>query len=276
MSQGRLEVTRKRDIALLFCLKRRFGVTWSPYGFANGCRHATTKAICVSAVLGATGLRDTQTFGKQDPYAVLQVGNLRFRTKTCADGGKKPIWNETFHFDVPAGVTELQCVVWNDNTVTSDDTIGSAHISLAKALSEKHDHARIPLKTNDGKSAGELDMFMDFTPAKVGDKPMPQPIQQGATIPAKYPTAPPADGAPPLYGQPQYPPPAAPQYGYNVQPPQYGVTPPQYGYPQAPPVGPYYAQPGAYPPPAMGQMPPQYGYPAPGGQMPYGAPPPQY
>ncbi|KAK9823183.1 hypothetical protein WJX72_000898 [[Myrmecia] bisecta] len=210
----------------------------------------------VVTLLGGTNLKSMQTFGRQDPYAVLQVGTTRYRTKTCTDGGKKPIWNETFHFDVPVGLTEMQCVVWNRNIITTDDTIGSAHISLIKALSEKHDHPRIPLKTNAGKPAGELDMFIEFTPSQVGDK-----MAQGK--PAAYPTA--AQTPSEHHHHICCPPRAQPE-------PQYGAPQPHYGYPQephttSPPQGAWY--PGAPSAPAAVQ----YGYPVPGGKVPYGAPP---
>ena len=39
-------------------------------------------------------------FGKADPYARLSVGIQEFSTKPNPGGGKNPIWNEEFVFDV--------------------------------------------------------------------------------------------------------------------------------------------------------------------------------
>ncbi len=46
-------------------------------------------------------------FGKQDPYAKLRVGNQTYRSKTHKNGGKSPVWNESFRFNII-----------NDNTLT--------------------------------------------------------------------------------------------------------------------------------------------------------------
>ena len=40
--------------------------------------------------------RDTEMFGKMDPYAVIKYRQETFRTKEHTDGGKTPTWNETF------------------------------------------------------------------------------------------------------------------------------------------------------------------------------------
>ena len=32
----------------------------------------------------------------QDPYCKLKIGNQEFRSKTATDGGKSPVWDQTF------------------------------------------------------------------------------------------------------------------------------------------------------------------------------------
>jgi Ca2+-dependent lipid-binding protein len=39
-------------------------------------------------------------FGKADPYAKLRIGTQEFSTKPNPGGGKNPIWNEEFQFDI--------------------------------------------------------------------------------------------------------------------------------------------------------------------------------
>jgi Ca2+-dependent lipid-binding protein len=62
-------------------------------------------AVC-SAVEFAKDLKDRDWFGKQDPYCILALGSQKVRSRTHIDGGKAPVWNETFNFQVI-----------NDNTV---------------------------------------------------------------------------------------------------------------------------------------------------------------
>ena len=44
--------------------------------------------------------RDTETFGKMDPFIKFTYNELEFRTTEKSNAGKKPIWNETFKIDV--------------------------------------------------------------------------------------------------------------------------------------------------------------------------------
>ena len=37
--------------------------------------------------------RDTETFGKMDPFVVLEYRGQKFKTKTHNSGGKNPQWN---------------------------------------------------------------------------------------------------------------------------------------------------------------------------------------
>lgn len=37
--------------------------------------------------------RDVETFGKMDPYVVVENRMQKFRTKEHTDGGKTPVWN---------------------------------------------------------------------------------------------------------------------------------------------------------------------------------------
>ena len=39
-------------------------------------------------------------FGKADPYCKMRIGVQEFSTKPNPGGGKNPIWNEEFSFDV--------------------------------------------------------------------------------------------------------------------------------------------------------------------------------
>ena len=44
--------------------------------------------------------RNTEMFGKMDPWAKIELGKLKLRTKTIKNGGTEPCWNETFEIEV--------------------------------------------------------------------------------------------------------------------------------------------------------------------------------
>ena len=202
-------------------------------------------------VLDGTRLKDTQTFGKQDPYCVLRVGEQRDRTKTCKDGGTRPRWNERFNFSLAGHESALDLEVWNANTMTSDAYIGAALVSLGDVFASGTQDASVPLRDKKNKIAGNVMLVLRFAPADAGAIPshanhaQNAPYQQQATHHAQQdatqyqPTPPPMayqPTAPPMVYQyaapaplpPQPPQPAYP-YGQNQQP--YGVASP---YPSVP------------------------------------------
>ena len=61
---------------------------------------AQESGVVVLTLEFAQGLKDVQWFGKQDPYCRIIVGNQEFRSRTATDGGKAPVWNETFRFNI--------------------------------------------------------------------------------------------------------------------------------------------------------------------------------
>ncbi|XP_057497066.1 protein SRC2 homolog [Actinidia eriantha] len=214
-------------------------------------------------VVGCYKLKDTEWISRQDPYVCLEYASTKFRTRTCTDGGKNPTFQEKFTFSLIEGLRELNVVVWNSNTVTYDDFIGSGKIQLHKVLSEGYDDCSWPLQTKTGRHAGEVRLILHYANAK-------KPAMSYA------PSAPPY-GAPsaPQVSMYSTPPPAA--YGTHYPPPTnanaallpYGSYPTSSA---AYPADPYPPQPAAYPSP----YPQSSAYPPPPYPQPSAYPPPPY
>ncbi|KAJ4716271.1 Elicitor-responsive protein 3 [Melia azedarach] len=219
-------------------------------------------------VVGCTGLRDTEWVMRQDPYVCIEYGNNRYRTRTCTDGGKRPTFQEKFVFPMLQGLNEMNVSVWNSNTISADDFIGSGKVQLTKTLAQGYDDTPWPLWTRSGRHAGEVRIIMRYA-NNVGMAPPPHgygaPAQgygapahgHGHGAPAHGYGAPAQGyGAPPHgYGAPSgFPAPSPP-----CQPPGYGGYQPPPGYPQPQHSSPY------PPPPAYGQHSPSHGghYPPP-------------
>ncbi|XP_009395852.2 uncharacterized protein LOC103981008 [Musa acuminata AAA Group] len=225
-------------------------------------------------VVGCTKLRDTELFSRQDPYVCLEYANSKFRTRTCTDGGKTPTFQEKFQLPLIEGLREINVAVWNSNTFTADDFIGSARVQLHKVLSQGYDDTCWPLQTKNFKFAGEVKLIMHFqnalhkSPAHCA--PSAPPYMSPPPVIAAY--APPyaspyAAGAyPGAASYASYPPPAPAPYQtsvYPTPPPQQFYAPQSYpppSYPPQPymqqyppsPAQPYYPPgpyPGSYPPP---------------------------
>eukprot|EP00775_Hariotina_reticulata_P006500 gene6500-6728_t len=79
----------------------------------------------------ADKLKDTEVLGRQDPYCILQLGTATSRSRTCTDGGTRPVWNETFRFNNVDHANDLLVTIKNEN-VLSDDVIGMCRVPLQK------------------------------------------------------------------------------------------------------------------------------------------------
>ncbi|KAL2477281.1 Calcium-dependent lipid-binding (CaLB domain) family protein [Forsythia ovata] len=218
-------------------------------------------------VVSCTKLKDTEWISRQDPYVCLEYASTKYRTRTCTDGGKNPTFQEKFVFTLIEGLPELNVVVWNSNTLTYDDFIGSGKVQLRKVLSQGYDDSSWPLQDKKGRHAGEVRLIMHYSNANkpvtsyapsappFGAAPVPQvpifstppsavsynPSVNGYSAPSPYPSYPPTSSG--------YPP--SPYHSQQATfPPSY---PPHSGYPPSPypppPQNPHYYPPGSYPPP---------------------------
>ncbi|CAM8977272.1 unnamed protein product [Rhodiola kirilowii] len=71
-----------------------------------------------NAVVSGTGLKDTERYGKQDPYVVVKYGSTEYRTRTCKDGGKNPVfYPDKFQFKLIEGIRELRVTALNSNNL---------------------------------------------------------------------------------------------------------------------------------------------------------------
>ncbi|GLC64448.1 hypothetical protein PLESTF_000167100 [Pleodorina starrii] len=177
----------------------------------------------------AKGLVDKEWFGKQDPYAILELGGQTYKTKTHRDGGTAPVWNETFVIIVNAE-TELSVTVKDENW-GKDKLLGVASVSLATVRTHGEDRVHAPLWLSNHKQKGFVSLVLRFTPAgapppaAAGAAPSPAastspafpqqqpPLQQGAVRPTFLP------------GYGVFPAPARPEPRDKQRPPSRGVAP---------------------------------------------------
>eukprot|EP00898_Chlorokybus_atmophyticus_P008565 jgi/Chlat1/870/Chrsp107S01317 len=199
-------------------------------------------------VLSANGLKNTETFGRMDPYAILRLDRTTFRTRTATDMGTRPVWNEKFSFKVLEGFHEVYVEIFNAN-VLADDSLGTSSIPLSRTFAAGQDTLQVPVYRKN-KGAGELSVTMQFRaqtsgiPAPAGQStPYPTNNTTPQGFPAQGYTQPPQQaypGYPPLPPNPQAPagfppaPPAAAGAAASPYPPQQGPGAPAPLYPPQP------------------------------------------
>lgn len=193
----------------------------------------------------AKDLKDCDWFGKQDPYAMVTCGTQHYRSRTHIDGGRHPVWNETFEFNV-INENEIVVTIMDEDTLTRDDTIGTARVSLVKARESGADHVQAPVlvSAKSSKQRGFISVRLKYIPNQaLKAQPAQQPQQQAAQQPQQHgaPWAAPAGyGGPALNYMPA---PMAPQFAYAFpQQPQPYAYAPQPHWPQAQGPMVYYAQ----------------------------------
>jgi hypothetical protein len=81
----------------------------------------------------AQKLYDTHTFGKQDPFVEVDLGDFKKATKTHTDGGREPVWEEEFTTQLTGFELKLGIVVKHKGAVTND-LIGSADVPMSQFL----------------------------------------------------------------------------------------------------------------------------------------------
>jgi len=93
----------------------------------------------------------------------LVHGNTQFKSKTHTDGGKNPVWHETFLFERASTSFFLKLQFYDKNTITKDVFIGECKIPLIKALRTRpQDIHVVPVVTKEGTVQGEVLLNLVF------------------------------------------------------------------------------------------------------------------
>ncbi|RDX93281.1 Elicitor-responsive protein 1 [Mucuna pruriens] len=221
-------------------------------------------------VVSCSKLKDTEWISRQDPYVCVEYGSTKFRTRTCTDGGKNPVFQEKFIFPLIEGLREISVLVWNSNTLTFDDFIGSGKIQLHKVLSQGFDDSSWPLQTKTGRYAGEVKVILHYAIANQRQKSSAPPY-----APSSYSSYPAPPSANPYHITGSHPPP--PPTAYHPYPSSHSSPypsshsspyPSSHSSPYPPssyPASSPYPPPPSYPPasaPASAYPPPPYPPPA--------------
>ena len=87
-------------------------------------------------IIEAKLTRDTEMFGKMDPFLELSIGGVQiYKTAVIDEAGKTPQWNEAVDFEVKDMSAEVFFRV-SDEDVTSNDIVGEGTCSLADFCQE--------------------------------------------------------------------------------------------------------------------------------------------
>ena len=147
---------------------------------------ALPQQVLAVEVHKAHSLKDTQTFGTQDPFVRIKLGSKTLKTNVHDDGGNTGVWNYSGNFSYK-NEPFLTFEVWNDN-VMADNLIGTVTVSLRNNVANGRQNAslyNLQLKKKGSSSiAGVLTVSYYFlTPADAasqGTSLLRQQIQQSS------------------------------------------------------------------------------------------------
>ncbi|KAL3750102.1 hypothetical protein ACJRO7_011133 [Eucalyptus globulus] len=213
------------------------------------CRHLMV------TVMSAKDLKNANIFGKMNPYVAASLSGVadkrqksKQRTPVHKHGGTSPRWGHPLYFTIDeaaarVGGLKLKFKIKAVKTLGSDKEVGRVEVPVKELLEQGGDGKptvmSYSLRLLSGKTKGVLELSFKF--GKRFTLVTPPPPDEPVT---GYPPLP-MHGAglhpPPAgHGDPsqEYPPDAAPGYGYLPQgdappPPGYGYPPEGYGYPLA-------------------------------------------
>lgn len=113
-------------------------------------------------VVQAELTRDVETFGKQDPYVKITYLGTPYKTRVHNDGGKRPVWNQAFDFQIGSISDEIHLEVKDDDVIGAE-MIGQATIKASSLCINNgvRDWFTVEYKN---KSAGKILLDTKFTP----------------------------------------------------------------------------------------------------------------
>eukprot|EP00658_Telonema_sp_P-2_P033833 TRINITY_DN24754_c0_g1_i2.p1 TRINITY_DN24754_c0_g1~~TRINITY_DN24754_c0_g1_i2.p1 ORF type:complete len:186 (-),score=53.46 TRINITY_DN24754_c0_g1_i2:74-631(-) len=141
-------------------------------------------------LVGCTGLPNTETFGKIDPYCTVMFEGKTWKTDECEDT-TEPQWNKTFKFNIAdENSSQAHICVWNKNTM-SDDFLGDYWLSVSGLDRGKADDRSVLLT----KCKGNAELHLIVTAVDFGDVDVEAEPESSQTT---YQQRPPMEGfAPP-------------------------------------------------------------------------------
>ena len=100
-------------------------------------------------------------FGKADPYSKLRIGTQEYSTKPNPGGGKNPIWNEEFTFDI-SNEKEMEIEVLDKETVGNDKFMGRCKVSIIEWIANGRFEGDLDLQDKMNKPVGRVTVACRF------------------------------------------------------------------------------------------------------------------
>jgi len=137
-------------------------------------------------LIGARNTKNMDLLGKNDLYGTAQCGTQKFKTRTISNAGANCTWDQTFQFNLISPAIDLLVQVYDYDTFTRDDLIGSVTISVSPIVAAGTVPDRwYQILDNSHKVTGEILVRVSFTRngSYVPQNSLPQSTYNNEKIP---------------------------------------------------------------------------------------------
>jgi hypothetical protein len=117
--------------------------------------------LLVKVVKGVDIKSGQGMFGKADPYAKLKIGAQEQQTKPDVQGGKAPVWNQEFEFQISTE-KELELDIFDKEQVGSDKFMGRAKVGIMDWIAMGNFQGDIPILDMSEKEVGKVNVSVKF------------------------------------------------------------------------------------------------------------------
>lgn len=145
-------------------------------GSSNSNPPPLTEGVVSVQAVGAKDLRKVVIDGADvGPYLSISLGKTRVKTGVDTQGGKNPIWNHAFAFQIAAADLDghsMTFEVKNKKLTRTRSLIGSVRVKL-RSLSQTNGALTVPLSCpgRRNESAGSLELLVHFQPGRAAATP---------------------------------------------------------------------------------------------------------
>jgi len=117
--------------------------------------------LIVKVVKGVDIKTGQGMFGKADPYTKLKIGSQENQTKPHVQGGKNPVWNQEFEFQISTE-KEMEIDIFDKEQVGSDKFMGRAKVGIMDWIAMGNFQGDIPILDKADKEVGKINVNVKF------------------------------------------------------------------------------------------------------------------
>jgi len=123
-------------------------------------------------------------FGKADPFSRLRIGTQEFSTQPNPGGGKNPVWNEEFSFDI-SNEKDMEIEVLDKETVGNDKFMGRCKVSIIEWIANGRFEGELDLQDKANKLVGRISVSCRFDRPQAAGGAAPSSSQIDALVVAQ-------------------------------------------------------------------------------------------